>query len=314
MKSLFKELLENIFGSILPFGLKLIRESKYLKEIIIVTSILAIIFIILFSKLYFKSRKNPFLLYLKSIRSVKEYKKLGAKLLKACKKGNLQQVQSLLNPKSLVNYKSIFKNSPLIIACKKGHLNLAEFLLKNGASIYMKSLKGQSPLKIACHAKNYKLAELILKQSKKSAFLESLILSNDPKFIEYILDQYQMNMNSQDSLGRSLLMHAVFLKDLTVLCFLLKKGANPNLTDLKGCSALTWAFYAHNIEAVNLLLNNNALWQKEDKKRLASVRIILKRKDAMKKKLVEKGVDANLLSQIFIEEDRYIKEDFNFLK
>jgi ankyrin repeat protein len=64
------------------------------------------------------------------------------------------------------------------------------------------------------------------------------------------------DVNAQDDLGTTILMHAVLDADLGVVKLLLSKGADVNVQNKKGATALLWAL--HDPDKVKLLLDQGA--------------------------------------------------------
>lgn len=63
-------------------------------------------------------------------------------LMMAASKGDLAQVQSLLNPETQVNECDAFGNTALIYAAAAGHLEVVRLLLNNGADASLQNQMG----------------------------------------------------------------------------------------------------------------------------------------------------------------------------
>lgn len=267
--------------------------------------IFATLLIACFLNLYFFAKSDDekdwiYQIFIQLLSSKKE-KKFGLKLIKACKKNNLNKAQSLLKENQELNYNlTHYKETALTLACKKGLFNIAELLLDNNTNVNINLLETQKAFKTACKKKFYTTAELILNHISQISFLETLIFSDNTQFIEIILNKQENAFDYQDPYGKTALMHAVFLKDLNVLHFLLQKNANPNLKDLNDCSALAWAFCAKNLKAVDLILDYGGIWKPENNASIDFIRISLKNKRAIRRKLQKKGINPKLFSKILI--------------
>ena len=107
------------------------------------------------------------------------------------------------------------------------------------------------------------------------------------RILEYVLVNSDVNeIDAQDSEGRSALMYACLNVDTTSsieACHtLLKRGANPNLLDDKGCNSMM--LYALNyksgnsIALIQMLINNNVnIFQSSTNNRLNAIMIACKR-------------------------------------
>ncbi|MGZ8537136.1 MAG: ankyrin repeat domain-containing protein, partial [Flavisolibacter sp.] len=94
---------------------------------------------------------------------------------------------------------------------------------------------------ITCHAQNNTPALEFIKK-------------NDIAKAKSFFDK--QNVNTLDKDGDNLLMNAALYGSLDMMDLLLKKGANPNLQNTDGETALMWALY--DIEKVKLLLSYGA--------------------------------------------------------
>ena len=81
----------------------------------------------------------------------------------ACKHGNLNNVQNLLNlyPKSL-NQKDYSGNSPLSVACKYRHLEISQFLVSQGADLCLKNKQILCPLRICAQIAEINIMDLLI--------------------------------------------------------------------------------------------------------------------------------------------------------
>uniref|UniRef100_A0ABD2WWG8 Uncharacterized protein n=1 Tax=Trichogramma kaykai TaxID=54128 RepID=A0ABD2WWG8_9HYME len=111
-------------------------------------------------------------------------------------------------------------NTPLHWAMKRGHKSMAELVLRKGADPHSTNDKGETPLHIVC--------------AKEGDDLETV-----EKFFDVNgeLDR-PVRVDARDKLGRTPLYRAVLKGHKRVTIFLLRKGADPNLADEKGCTPL----------------------------------------------------------------------------
>ena len=116
--------------------------------------------------------------------------------------------------------------------------DVKEIYSKQPAQLDSINSKGFSPLILATYSSNNEVAKFIVDNSK--------------------------NLNYSSNSGTAV-MAATFKNNVTILEYLLKKGANPNLTDANGQTAVFLTVFTANIEVLQLLLNNNASISLRDK-------------------------------------------------
>lgn len=81
-------------------------------------------------------------------------KSIDKSFFKACKKGNLRDVEFMISLGKNINVKDSKGYTPLFFACKKGHLSVVKELLSHGANFNCIALDGTTPLYWACKCKN----------------------------------------------------------------------------------------------------------------------------------------------------------------
>uniref|UniRef100_A0ABD2WSC3 Uncharacterized protein n=1 Tax=Trichogramma kaykai TaxID=54128 RepID=A0ABD2WSC3_9HYME len=109
--------------------------------------------------------------------------------------------------------------TPLHFALVWGHRQVAELLLRRGADPNMTDKDGSSPLHISCmRNKDYNIVTVLFEVS-------------DEKHL-------RVQVNAQDNLGRTPLHLALYWGQKKVVELLLKNGADPNMPDEEGLTAL----------------------------------------------------------------------------
>ncbi len=166
-----------------------------------------------------KAYTKMFLFLLKHKADVKAKDKQGrTALMIACVKGNIELVKLLLKHGANVNEVSLNNWTALEYACLYGNYTIIKLLIDRGANINAKNLDGSTPLIITCRSNN------------STAVIAKLLLKKGA------------DVNAQDACdGQTALMIAAERDDHRTVEVLLKHGANVNLKDKEGNTALMFA-------------------------------------------------------------------------
>ncbi|AMD94405.1 hypothetical protein AXF11_01550 [Leptotrichia sp. oral taxon 847] len=132
-----------------------------------------------------------------------------------------------------VNSKDERGYTPIVVAIESQNNEILEYLIKNGANLREKHpLFGRSVLNVACYYENKEAVEMLL--------------SANPKLI-----------NEQSGTdGWTALQDATLKANIDIIKFLLKKGANPQLKDYSGGTALDMATEFGKGQIVKLFRDN----------------------------------------------------------
>lgn len=121
---------------------------------------------------------------------------------------------------------------------RKGSLEQLKAVMKNDPEIVNKvSKEGYSPLTLACYYSNNEVAKHL---------------------INYVDD-----IDSKSGYGTPL-MAATVKKNVEIIKLLLENGANPNITDQNGSTALHFSVIFNYTDIVKLLVNSNAKFDLKD--------------------------------------------------
>ncbi|XP_049762865.1 ankyrin-1-like [Schistocerca cancellata] len=140
-------------------------------------------------------------------------------------------VQILLTSGASPNAKDSQGKTPLHIAAAEGDAKTVEALIAAGADVTERDLNGRMPLHWAAQSYSAEAVELLLNERN---------------------EQHEMVINQQDNGGQTPLMLAV--KEKQSVKLLLKEGANVNMQDCAGRTALQAAIECKNFDAMKLLL------------------------------------------------------------
>lgn len=191
------------------------------------------------------------------MESIKALLENGAKVGQACGKegkqplawaaslGNYELCEWLLDKKARVVSGDKFKRTPLALAVRNGHLKVASLLLQRGSDWAQADSSANTPLHYAAAYGWMECIDLLLKagadinaqNSWKVTPINIAMLKNHEGCVKKFLEYPQVDVNSPDEKGRTLLILSLLdLGDNTVefVKYLLEKGANPNICDVDG--------------------------------------------------------------------------------
>ena len=129
---------------------------------------------------------------------------------------------------------STYMQTPLMYACRRGQVEVARQLLDRGADINLVSSRG------------------------RTALLEAVI-QDQTEVVEMLLERQNLNINAVNTKehNRTALMLAACLGQSEIVDSLLTHGAQPNLQDEDGYTALWLAVNAQEEDTVKVLLENS---------------------------------------------------------
>lgn len=171
--------------------------------------------------------------------------------------------------------------APLMIAARQGHEELVRMLVPGTAS-----LNRTKALACAVSCRNRGIVEILLQGGASPQFslsdidipdsseyrkewvqpLFSAVQSNDPEFVELLLDygadinvrSPQQHIHRIDTPFEHALLWAVDESKESMVNLLLERGADPDITDMLGQPALTYAIFGQNEAIVRSLLDHGA--------------------------------------------------------
>ncbi len=197
-------------------------------------------------------------------------------LIAACKNGNRDIVELLLEKGADINKRDNFTGkTPLLAALhgsKQNRFELAMYLIDNGADIYA-SQKTTSPFEEALIvlttddestiAEGFDLFRYLMKQNVNMNICtgnENVLTFaahyNNYNVVKYLIENNYYDIDSFDSSGETALIVATKNNRIQIVELLLKLGANKTIKDSEGKIALDYAICNDYYEIISLLETN----------------------------------------------------------
>ena len=179
-------------------------------------------------------------------------------LIKAVEDEKIDEVIRLLNDGALINEPDSDGWLPFICASYCNNPNLIKILLEHGADINKLDIRNFSALEGAIisigtapdNETNTKVISLLLKNGANSNYINSeskktpIIWAShygSTGAVKLLLVNDKLNINAVDKNGSSALMEASYYRNPECVALLLEHGANPNLINKEGDTALDLA-------------------------------------------------------------------------
>ena len=190
-------------------------------------------------------------------------------LMEACRRCRANVVTFLIEHGAEVNARDQSGRTPLMEACKHCRANVVTFLIEHGAEVNARDQSGHTPLMEACsHGEENAVTFLIEhgadvdpQDNDEETALHHAVYS-DCESLEILscLILKGLDVNACESDGRSPLMIASVRGKVNSVAFLLEHGANVNLQNKNGKTALHYAVIGYNgsCEVFRCLIENGA--------------------------------------------------------
>ncbi len=185
---------------------------------------------------------------------------LQARLLSACKSGNLPLASRLLAKGAKINARA-GEFTPLMAAAQAGQTEVVAFLLKNNANVNAKHAPGS--LTALMYAKNYACVKALLRAGSNANDAnvdgETVLLhwlgrkDKEATKVSRLLISKGADVNAATITNETALMVAVEAGNSNTARLLLAKGARVNEEDEEGATALSRAISLHRADLVALL-------------------------------------------------------------
>jgi uncharacterized protein len=187
-------------------------------------------------------------------------------LIEAAKKGDLKQVETLLNKGVDVNTKDEFGWTPLIHAAGQGHLDVVRFLVERGAEINMRNYRGTTTAVFLAALRNYiEVAKWLQAHGAERTFEVAVRLGDVQEVQRFIKEGADPNDKSFFA-EETALMIAAKQGNLYMVRLLIDKGARVNARGKDGWTGLIWAAHDGHLEVIKLLIEKGAKVNAKSKK------------------------------------------------
>ncbi|MDP0562568.1 MAG: ankyrin repeat domain-containing protein [Candidatus Endonucleobacter sp. (ex Gigantidas childressi)] len=200
-------------------------------------------------------------------------------LIYAAYYGNLDLVKFLFDQNANINARSGLGKNILHMAVIKGHKNVVEFLLGKGFSIDDQTRAGHTAFQLACLTGHKEIAEYLLEKkatfddNSLTASLQLVCSTKMQHMVEYLLKigakldgvLSDGSFCGDQKMPPPLHMAAIAYDTEEIFEYLLEQGANVDILDKDGKSALIKAAVAGSKAKVKLLLGKNAHIDADDK-------------------------------------------------
>lgn len=169
-----------------------------------------------------------------------DYDLYGRQLLQVCslKTSNFNRVKELVEDGVDVNYRRYRKDdTALILASHNGHKDIVEYLLEKGADVNIRGEDNQTALVCALSEKHYEIAKILIDNDANANLVTSIIIPlrvaihADQKELVELMLQKGADVNLREWTGGSALLSAIEKKDVEIVKLLLKNGADVNALD-----------------------------------------------------------------------------------
>jgi len=167
------------------------------------------------------------------------------------KLGNKNFVSLYLSYALLVDERGENGETPLMIALKKGNNSLIQFLISKGANINLANTNGDTPLSIAVGNADIKIVQQLIQLKADVTHLNELgnnllmeavkgDINKKQEIYEIIslLVKSGLKINSKNIYGNTVLSYMINKKNIKLIKYLLKLGADVNITDSLGNTPL----------------------------------------------------------------------------
>lgn len=193
---------------------------------------------------------------------------LITKLVKLCRKNDVEGVRKCLKQKVELNMVDKYGHSPLVVAaCNPETYDIAKMLIDAGADVNF-----QMPIAVASSFHDNVLMIKLLHEAgadinmtlDTSSALTGATLNNCPENMIYLIS-LGADINLTDEHGFTTLMLIAQTESGEMAKILIEHGADVNKKDNNGVTALMYAVYYKNINYARFLLQNNADVNIQDK-------------------------------------------------
>ena len=221
---------------------------------------------------------------------VKTHQLTGNKFLEICAVPKLKKHCFDMMRKAGVNMFSVDENNQtaLFKAAESGNLVLLRTLLEHNFDLEHTDNFGENALMVALRCGNHSVAECLLKIAREdvkiidndgATLLHKAAWGNLPELANVLLQEYNMDIDSQNYAGRTALHVAAYQGNTRILKYLLEHAANVNAVDNEGRTPIFSGAYDGNFKTVKLLCEYGADLHLKDNSNLTVLEYAVSRKE-----------------------------------
>ncbi len=181
-------------------------------------------------------------------------------LMNASAQGNIEIVRMLIESGANINQQDREGESALHLGCLEGHFQVVQTLLNHHATVDILNQERDTPLIIASLQGHSEIVAQLLNHGANPNYCNnpdtplSLAIINNWQEITCYLLQAGANPNARLADGKTILMKLCDQNNVDMIRCFLRFGADVNLEDRGGGTALMWAAHRGHLEGVKLLL------------------------------------------------------------
>ena len=225
-------------------------------------------------------------------------------LLWAYREGHLELVRLILEKGADINYQNdVTGETALIHSSKAGHFEIAQMLVKNGSNTQAKDNTGEDAVLWGCTKGHLDIVKMLMTNNtspdskEKNDCLISASHSRNKELIDFLINNYNVNINAIDEHGETALMVATMTGNNEIMRILIDNGANVNINDKRGRNALMLSVQTGNLELAEFLIKNGADVNNKDNNGESSLMFATKAGHIrLVELLVNNGADVNASS------------------
>jgi len=189
-------------------------------------------------------------------------------IMYAVEHGDLELVKFLVNKGALLlNIKDEFQNNPLIYAVIKKDLKMIKYLIAKGISINIMNRDNLNPLIYAIKINDLTIVKLLImegaildgelystEKGEITSPIHYAIKEGNDEIIKYLLSR-AININEQDSDGKTPLMYAIEKQNIKLIKQFISSKVDIEISDNNGNNALWYAGRENNNKIISILEN-----------------------------------------------------------
>ncbi|MDH5230550.1 MAG: ankyrin repeat domain-containing protein [Gammaproteobacteria bacterium] len=187
-------------------------------------------------------------------------------LLIAAARGAINSVVHLVENGAAVNSHDPFGFTPIMLATVEGHTELVKTLIQLKADIELSNNGGDTAITLASRFNYPAIVRVLLDidantnhtNKNGDTALHIAVMQGHEEVIKMLANNKKVNINAREQMQRSPLILATIRGDTSTVELLIRLGANPNLMDKHGFTALHIAAREGRTATARALLNGGA--------------------------------------------------------